>query len=310
MKLGLHLPQLGRAATPQTLVDVAVRAEAMGFADVWVSDHVAVPTRMEGTPSFFPEPLVLLALVAGHTRRVGLGTSVLIPAYRNPMHLAKQWATLDWLAPGRTVLGVGAGWLDDEFAACGVDPSAKGRRLDDYIAGWRALWSGGTEHAGDFFAFRDVRVRPQPEQPIPVWIGGSSDGAIRRAAANDGWHPTWAPVDVYAANLATLHAEIDRLGRDRSEVTVSMHMEVRLGEQLPAGYWSRQGDGYGERDVAEGTPEGLLDTLRRYEAVGAQHVVLTPQCRTRQEWDEQLGALDGLPARLAEGAVGSDGGAR
>jgi probable F420-dependent oxidoreductase len=299
VKLGLHLPQLGRAASPETLVDIAKRAEVMGFADLWASDHIAVPTTMANTPSFFPEPVPLLSLVAGHTARVGLGTSVIIAAYRNPMQFAKQWATLDWLAPGRTILGVGAGWLNEEFRACGVDPVGKGKRLDDYIAGWRALWAGETEHHGDFFSFRDVRVRPQPEQPIPVWIGGSSDGAIKRAAANDGWHPTWAPVDVFQGYLGKLHDEIERLGRTPADVTVSLHLEVRLGEQLPAGYWSREGDGYGERDVANGTRDGLLTTLHRYAEIGVQHAVLTPQCRSRQEWDDQLDALDGFPAELA-----------
>jgi probable F420-dependent oxidoreductase len=295
----MHLPQLGRAATPQNIIDVAKRAEAMGFADLWVSDHIAVPTTLANTPSFFPEPVPLLSLVAGHTERVGLGTSVIIAAYRNPMQFAKQWATLDWLAPGRTVLGVGAGWLNDEFAACGIDPARKGRRLDDYISGWQALWSGATEHESEFFSFRDVRVRPQPERRVPVWIGGSSDGAIKRAAANEGWHPTSAPVEVFEGYLAKLHAEIDRLGRDPADVTVSMHLEVRLGEQLPPGYWSREGDGYGDRDVADASPEGLLATLKRYADIGVQHVVLTPQCRSRQEWEEQLDALDGFPDAMS-----------
>lgn len=292
MRYGLHLPQLGRSAAPGRLVDVARRAEQAGFDDVWVSDHVAVPTTLAGTPSFFPEPLPLLALVAGHTQRVGLGTSVLIPAYRNPMHLAKQWATLDWLAPGRTILGVGAGWLGEEFVACGVPMAGRGRRLDDYIAGWRALWAGGTEHDGEFFAFSGVRVRPQPAARIPVWCGGSSDGAVRRAARNDGWHPTWAPVPAFAERLGFLRAEIDRLGRDPAEVTVSMHLEVRLGEQLAeAGYWSRHGDGYGERDVAGGTPERVAEVLDRYERAGLQHALLTPQCRSAQEWDEHVSGL-------------------
>jgi probable F420-dependent oxidoreductase len=300
VRLGLHLPQLGRAASPATIIDVARRAEAMGFADLWASDHVAVPTTLSGTPSFFPEPVPLLSLVAGHTEHIGLGTSVIIPAYRNPMQFAKQWATLDWLAPGRTILGVGAGWLDAEFEACGVDPARKGQRLDDYLAGWRTLWAGGTEFDSARFRFHEVRVRPQPQQPIPVWIGGSSRGAIARAAGNDGWHPTWAPVEVFAERVKLLHAEIDRLGRGRDAVTVSMHLEVRFGEPLPAGYWSREGDGYGERDVADGTPEGLLRQLGRYADVGVAHVLLTPQCRSRAEWDEQLDALDGFPARMAE----------
>ena len=299
MRLGLHLPQLGRAASPHAVVDVAVRAEAMGFSDLWASDHVAVPTTLAGVPSFFPEPVPLLSLAAGHTQRIGLGSSVIIGAYRNPMQFAKQWATLDWLAPGRTVLGLGAGWLDEEFVACGVDPNRKGRRLDDYISGWRVLWGGGSEHQSEFFSFREVRVRPQPQRPVPIWIGGSSTAALRRAAANDGWHPTWAPPEVFAARLTGLHEQIERLGRDCADVTVSMHLEVRLGEQLPAGVWSRAGDGYAGRDVATGTRDALLGTLHRYADLGVEHVLVTPQCRSRQEWDSQLDALEGLPAELA-----------
>ena len=120
MKVGLHLPQLGRAASLDAIIQVATEAERRGFDDVWTADHVAVPVDLEGMPSFFPEPVPLLSAVAAHTNRVGLGTSVVIPAYRNPMHWAKQWATLDWLAPGRTILGVGAGWLEPEFAAMNV----------------------------------------------------------------------------------------------------------------------------------------------------------------------------------------------
>ncbi|HEY8340742.1 MAG TPA: TIGR03619 family F420-dependent LLM class oxidoreductase [Egibacteraceae bacterium] len=291
MRYGLHLPQLGRAATPQRLVDVAVRAERLGFDDVWVSDHVAVPVDA-GIPSFFPEPVPLLAAVAAHTSRVRLGTSVLVPAYRNPMHLAKQWATLDWLAPGRTILGVGAGWLDAEFAACGVPLRDRGRRLDDYLRGWRVLWGGGTEHHSEHFSFSGVKINPRPATPVPVWVGGSSPGALRRAAWCDGWHGTWAPLPVFRERLAFLRSEIERRGRDPAEVTVSMHMEVRLGPALSRpGYWSQAGDHYGDGDVATGSVEDLAERLAAYADAGLEHVLLTPQCRTGEEWDEHVSAL-------------------
>jgi len=301
VRYGLHLPQLGRAASPARIVDIAKRAENLGFDDVWVSDHVAVPTALEGPPSFFPEPVPLLSLVAGHTERVRLGTSVLIPAYRNPLQLAKQWATLDWLAPGRTILGVGAGWLPEEFAACGVSFERRGRRLDDYIAGCRAAWAGQTDFDSEFFTFHGARIRPQPAEWVPIWSGGSSPAAITRAARNDGWHPTAAPVEVFAAGLALLRREVDRLGRDPAVVTVSMHLEVRLGERIAgAGYWSKAGDGHGERNPRGGSPEQLAGVLDAYEEVGLQHVLLTPQCRSGAEWDEQL---DGLAQVLGRSAA-------
>jgi len=297
VRIGLHAPQLGRAVNPALMIDIARRAEDAGFSDLWFSDHIAVPAD-SGMPSFFPEPIVLMAAVAAHTERIGLGTSVLIPAYRNPMHLAKQWATLDWLAPGRTILGVGAGWLASEFEACQVSYERRGDRLDDYIDGWRAVWSGQTEHESDHFSFSGVRSKPQPRIPIPIWIGGSSKGAISRAARCDGWHPTWMPVEVFARTLARLRDELAARSRAPEEVTVSMHMEVRIGDEVPsAGYWSEVGDHHGEGDVQVGSVDDLDATLHRYARAGLEHVVLTPQCHSREDWHEQASALAELVAR-------------
>jgi probable F420-dependent oxidoreductase len=292
VKIGIHLPQFGRIVTRDLIVDIAQRAEAAGFDDVWTSDHIAVPA---GMPAFFPEPVPLLALAAGHTSRVGLGTSIVVAAYRNPMQMAKQWATLDWLAPGRTILGVGAGWLEAEFAACGVPYERRGERLDDYIAGWRAAWAGEESFQSHHFSFAGVRVLPRPQPPARVWIGGSSRGAIRRAARNDGWHPTWAPPDVFAKLRQQLMDEIDHIGRSPSDVTVSMHLEVGLGRESAAtGVWSKEGDGYGDRRVSSGSIEGLREELAAYAELGLEHVLLTPQCRSVEEWHEHVDALSTL----------------
>ena len=292
MRFGIHLPQLGRAAAPSLLVEVARLAEAAGFDDAWVSDHVAVPTALEGMPAFFPEPVPLLAAAAAHTERIRLGTSVLIPAYRNPMQLAKQWATLDWLAPGRTILGVGAGFLEPEFEACGVPFEGRGRRLDDYIEGWRVLWSGGTEFTSPHFTFRGVRVKPEPSRPIPIWIGGATEGALRRAARCEGWHPTWSPVAEFRRRLGVLRAEIERLRRDPEEVTVSMHWEVVVGSaEAPTGYWSAAGDGFGERRVLTGSAEAIREAIAVYEREGLEHVLLTPQAKSAEAWRESVAVL-------------------
>jgi probable F420-dependent oxidoreductase len=299
VRVGIHAPQLGRAVSPELLVEIAQQAEAAGFADLWFSDHVAVPAG-SGMPAFFPEPVPLMAAAAAHTQRLGLGTSVMIPAYRNPMHLAKQWATLDWLAPGRTILGVGAGWLPEEFAACGVPLKDRGRRLDDYIRGWKALWAGAQAHDGEFFSFRNVRLKPSPRSPIPVWIGGSSAGALRRAAWCDGWHPTWAPLEEFTRNLGLLRAEMDRLGRDHDAVTISMHAEVHLG-QAPtgSGYWSEAGDHHEEASALSGTPADIADHLRPYAEAGLEHVVLTPQCHSADEWRATVAELAAVARLLA-----------
>jgi probable F420-dependent oxidoreductase len=292
VRLGFHLPQLGRVVTPDLIIDIAQRAEAAGFDDVWTSDHIAVP---EGMPSFFPEPVPLLALAAGHTSRVGLGTSVIIAAYRNPMQFAKQWATLDWLAPGRTILGVGAGWLEIEFDACGIPFERRGERLDDYIAGWRAVWAGERSFESRHFSFHDVRVMPRPQPPARIWIGGSSRGAIRRAARNDGWHPTWSPPEVFTKLRQQLVDEIDHIGRSQSDVTVSMHLEVGLGQQSAStGVWASVGDGYGDRKVSAGSLDALAEDLAAYGELGLDHVLLTPQCRSVDDWHHHVDALGEL----------------
>ncbi len=293
MKFGLHLPQLGRAASPDRIMETAVHAEAIGFDDVWVSEHIAVPLSVSGMPSFFPEPVPLLSIAAAVTTTVGLGTSVVVPAYRNPMHFAKQWATLDWVAPGRTILGVGAGWLEEEFAACGVPMTRRGERLDDYIRGWRVLWEGGTDFESRHFSFTGVRVNPQPGSHVPIWVGGSSAGALRRAAWCDGWHPTWSPIDVFSERLAKLHEEMDRSERPLSEVAVSTHMEVTIGGLSYSG-WSTVGDGYGDRQPVAGSVEEVAAVVDEYRSAGLDHILMTPVVRGSEAWDEmveELGAV-------------------
>ena len=302
MRFGLHLPQLGRSAGLDHIVRIARRAEDLGFDDVWVADHVAVPTSLPGMPSFFPEPVPLLAAAAAHTTRVGLGTSVLVPAYRNPMQFAKQWATLDWMSGGRTILGVGAGWLEPEFEACGIPMRSRGQRLDDYIGGWRAAWGGGEEYASEHFSFSGVRIKPAPAGPVPIWIGGSSAGALRRAAACEGWMGTWAPVEVFADRLAELRSYGHDAGADGSQVTASIHMEVRIGSQLDGGgRWSEVGDGYGERPVASGPVPELAELLAGYIEVGLQHVLLVPLARSEDEWAAHVDAAVELKSLLGAG---------
>src|SRR5206468_3385054 len=137
---GIHLPQYGRAAGADGITRAAKQAEELGFADVWVSDHLAVPSGAPYPPPFLFEPLITLTWAAAATQRVRLGTSVIVLPYRHPLHLAKELASLDVLAGGRLLLGAAAGWLEAEFDALGVPFAERGARTDEAIDALRACW--------------------------------------------------------------------------------------------------------------------------------------------------------------------------
>src|SRR3954469_16647610 len=140
VRFGVHLPQYGRVAGPEAITRAARQAEELGFDDVWVSDHLAVPAGAPYPPPFLYEPVVALTWAAAATQRVGLGTSVLVLPYRHPLHLAKELASLDQLSGGRLTVGVGAGWLEGEFDALNVPFAERGSRTDEAIDAMRACW--------------------------------------------------------------------------------------------------------------------------------------------------------------------------
>src|SRR6267154_5230103 len=193
MRLGIHLPQIGRKAGAEAIRRAAVQAEELGFADVWVSEHIILPKDRAYPPSAIVyDPILSLTWAAAYTSRVGLGTSVLVLPMRHPLPLAKELATLQCLSEGRLILGAGVGWLEAEFAALGVPFRERGRRMDEGIAMMRAVWK---EDPVSFPArhipavVEDMRMLPQPVKPIPIWIGGSSEAALARAVKlADGWH--------------------------------------------------------------------------------------------------------------------------
>lgn len=194
MRFGVT-PGVGSPVTSgEFLIGYARAAEDLGFDGVWFPDHVVIPLghqshypyaeRMPYEEDELPEPLILLAYVAAATSTLRLGTSILILPQRNPVVVAKQVATLDVLSGGRLDLGIGVGWLREEFEALGTPWERRGRRMDEYIEAMRALWSEdeATYH-GETVSFDRLRMRPKPLQPggVPIIIGGHSEAAARRA---------------------------------------------------------------------------------------------------------------------------------
>ena len=267
MRLGIHLPQYGRAASPEAIRSVAVRAERLGFADVWVSDHVVQPADQRYPSPYLFEPLLTLGWAAAATERVGIGTSVLVVPQYHPLQLANSLASLDRLSGGRLLVAAGVGWSQAEFAALDQGFTDRGARMDEAIEIMRTVWANdpATFH-GDHYSFDDLRVLPQPGRRIPIWIGGLSTPARRRAATRgDGFQAISTPPDELAPMIAELRA-----ARPDDDFVVS----YRTG-------WDPQG-----MDVAQ-----IRDECAAYGEAGVEHVVSAPWRTNADDWIRSMEML-------------------
>ena len=259
MQLGIHLPHIGRKADPDSIRQAAIQAEELGFADVWASEHIIVPKVAPYPPSpIFYEPVLTLTWAAAFTKRVRLGTTVLVLPMRHPLPLAKELATLQLLSAGRLILGAGVGWLAAEFAALGVPFKERGRRMDEGIAMMRAAWTQDPitfETKYIEAEITDMRMRPQPPH-IPIWIGGQSEPAIARALRHDGWHGSRTTPEQAMAVVKRL-----REARPDPGFTISLRSS-----------WDGKDDGE------------LRARLQAYAAAGVQHVLMEPTDRELTDW--------------------------
>ena len=267
MKVGVHLPQYGRVAGPDAIKRAATRAEELGFFDVWVSDHVVHPAA-QGYPSpYLIDPLLALTWAAAVTERIGLGTSVLVVPMHNPLELSNALASLDALSEGRLTVGVGVGWSEPEYAALGYDFHNRGERLDEAIDLFRTAWSEDPcSFHGEFTSFDDLRVLPKPTRPIPIWVGGRSEPAYRRAVERgDGYQ---------AVGLTPDEARpiVERVRRDRPDA--GFPISLRTG-------WDPQGM----------DPGRIRDECAAFAEVGVQHVVAAPWQRDLDGWLRSMDLL-------------------
>jgi probable F420-dependent oxidoreductase len=274
VKLGLHLPQIGAAREnlAADLARIAVRAEAGGYASLWVSDHLLTPAAGASISAVeIMEPIVTLAYAAAVTKTIRLGTSVIVVPYRGAIHLAKELATLDLLSGGRVIAGLASGWLEQEFRALGAPYEARGAYTDEAIALMRACWaSEAPEFAGEFFKLSGMRFGPRPSAgKIPLWIGGISRRAIRRALElGDGWHGTRMKPEQVALRLGWLREGAARIGRDLSGFALSHRVYIGFAEK-----WTETG-GYVEGILAP--PAELAQYLNRYAELGIDELLITP----------------------------------
>jgi probable F420-dependent oxidoreductase len=287
VRYGFYLPTRGQTASPESLESLVARAEGLGFSSVVIADHIVFPVTIKSKYPYtvsgaFPgqgdalEQLALMAFVAGKSRALRLISSVMILPYRNPVVTAKMLATIDVLSGGRVTVGVGVGWLREEFEALGApDFDRRGAVSDEYLRVFKALWTQDpASYHGELYRFDSVRCLPHPVQKPhpPIWVGGHSRAALRRVARlGDGWHPVGAnpAVPLRPPELRALLEELRRLteaeGRDPSKLTISYKAPIYDSEQGVAGG--------AERRPFSGSQQAIVDDVATFAGLGVSDLI-------------------------------------
>jgi probable F420-dependent oxidoreductase len=258
---------VGGSPDPGVFREIAVRAEELGFDSIWAGDHISYRNPIL-------DIVVALTTFAAVTRKITLGAGIVLLPLRHPSVVAKEFASLDYASGGRTILGVGVGGESGaDFDAVGVSARERGARTDDSMQALRALFRDSpASHQGRFFSFAGISIEPRPTQAggPPLWVGGRSKAARRRAAAlGDGWIPIWVSAGRFAEGLAELPENVT------PAVTLPAHVgeKRRLYEHLRARYSGDFTEHVVDRYCVAGTPDECAARIREYVDAGARHVV-------------------------------------
>jgi probable F420-dependent oxidoreductase len=296
MDFGICIPHYGKPLDVARILETVRRAEALGFASVWVTDHILVPQTLDIIyRDHMLEPLAVLSHVAALTSRVKIGTSVVILPYRNPIVVAKTLATIDQLSAGRLIFGAAVGWMEPEFAALGAPFAERGAFSDECLRLIKLLWTQEkVSFAGQYYRFQDMQASPLPVQRPhpPIWIGGNSGRARRRAAEfGDGWHATALPLAELRAGIADLRAKWARYGR-AGEPVLSMRLPCFIEgvSQEVLRYPARPG-----RDTLSGSTAAIVERIDVYRELGMRHLVLE---LSTQSHAATLASLEHLAAHI------------
>ncbi|MDP6496408.1 MAG: LLM class F420-dependent oxidoreductase [SAR202 cluster bacterium] len=289
MEYGFYLPNSGAGVQPDALASIAKQGDRLSFYCMVMPDHILQPNKVNSTYPYsltgdileagqsgdgeWPEQITTLAWLAGITERIRLVTSVMIIPYRNPILTAKMLSTLDMLSKGRLILGAGVGWMEEEFELLDTPPFAeRGAVTNEYLEAFIELWTkDDPKFEGKYVNFSDITFLPKPVQKPypPIWIGGQSKPAIRRAARlGNCWHPVGAipaaPLEPeeLAENLVFLHQYAERAGRDPSEIQVSVKAPL---------YDS--GSSGGTRRRFSGSADEVRQDVQIYADVGVTHLI-------------------------------------
>jgi probable F420-dependent oxidoreductase len=304
VRFGVVLPTYPAGATVDGVVQVAQAADRLGFASTWTTDHVILPYGQAGPYAEILEPLLTLAYVAPLTSRVILGISVIVVPQRNGVVLAKELATLDRLCSGRLIVGVGAGWSKDEFQMLGVGDRFhhRGAYLGETLLLWEHLWTTPeTPFQGEFYEVGAAAFGPGPVPPArpPIWVGGASPGARRRAGR---FGAAWHPVGISAADLAAQSDLVRQTAADAGRPAPEM------APRLPVQFGSAsEALAVGRMHTIHGSPHEVVTQLRAYADAGASEIVClfnSPEGDVVVEQMEML-AEHAMPAFAGGGPGGS-----
>jgi probable F420-dependent oxidoreductase len=295
MQFGLSLPHFRQVASPGAIQRVAQRAEQLGYDGIWVSDHIVIPaSAVDRFGGMFYEPLTVLGFAAACTSRIRLGTTVIILPYRNPVVTAKVLSTLDVLSGGRVTAGMAVGWTEDEFIALGVPFRERGAMSDEYIAAFKALWTQDVPtFQGRYVRFSDVAFEPKPVQKphIPIWIGGNSKRAIRRAVAlGDGWHPTRPLPEEVRSGAAYLREVCGQRGRDPNSLVIAVREPLKFYDG---------GEASVRRRPFFGSTQKIIDDIGQYRDAGVRYCMLDTFYSAPELEHETIDSMLGTIERFA-----------
>lgn len=286
MRYGFYLPTRGALGNADDITEIVLGGERLGYATIVIGDHIVFPVTVASPYPYtvdggFPgvgdamEQLTLMSFVAGITKSTRLVTSVMILPHRNPLVTAKVLATIDVLSKGRVTVGVGVGWMREEFEALSApDFDKRGASSNEYLEIFKKCWTQDpVSHEGEFYSFKELRCVPHPVQKPhpPIWIGGHSKAALRRVAKYaDGWHPVGAtsasplPPEEFQGLLDQLKRMMEAEGRDFDELTISFKAPSYDPGKVPEGH---------DRLLFTGEPARISEDIRAYKAMGVHEVV-------------------------------------
>jgi probable F420-dependent oxidoreductase len=276
MIIGVNLPNYSSVGNRDSVTAIAQAAEALGYASLWTSDHVLLPTSLPEPFGHLLESLTTLSYLAARTDRIRLGTGILVLPQRDPLLVAKQDATVSYLSGSRLTLAVGVGYIEQEYAYLRADFANRGRLADEYIPAMRELFESDTpQFHGQHINYSDVLFSPRPTLRIPILVGGNSPAALKRAAAlGDGWYGLWRSPDQVRASVAA----INEFGR-KPQFEVSLRLVTRIGSLIP--------DSDPETTL-QGDADAILHKIQRYSEAGADRIVIEPSSTDPDDFLRQL----------------------